>query len=77
MPQIFVDPLTMREFERTSPSVFWLMPSPDLFGDTPLLYADGRSAFVIFRIIYFFFLFEFRLCSALFGEYLKLQDLKT
>ncbi|XP_063679907.1 phospholipase A2 group XV-like [Bolinopsis microptera] len=43
MPQIFVDPLTMREFERTSPSVFWLMPSPDLFGDTPLLYADGRN----------------------------------
>ena len=76
MPQIFVDPLTMREFERTSPSVFWLMPSPDLFGDTPLLYADGRSVFVFFRI-YFCFLFEFRLCSTLFGECLKLQDLKT
>ncbi|KAL5258335.1 hypothetical protein ACHWQZ_G008986 [Mnemiopsis leidyi] len=43
MPQIIVDPLTMREFERTSPSVYWLLPNPQLFGDTPFVFSHDRN----------------------------------
>ena len=51
MPQIIVDPLTMREFERTSPSVYWLLPNPQLFGDTPFVLANGRYLLFLLSII--------------------------
>lgn len=43
VPDIVLDPLMMREVERTVPTVYWLMPPPQLWGDTPFVFAQGRN----------------------------------
>ena len=42
LPEIIVDTLTMRTFERSAPTVYWLMPPAWLWNDTPFLFANGR-----------------------------------
>jgi len=43
LPGIVINPLSMREFERSIPTIYWLMPPKHLWQDTPFVFANNRN----------------------------------